>query len=70
MDFEITLEELKGKIDRKERFYLVEAQAPMMYRDAHLPGALNVPPSQVAELAPRLLPDKDAEVVVYCSGPT
>jgi rhodanese-related sulfurtransferase len=41
----------------------------MMYDDAHLPGAVNLPPGRVAELAPRLLPDKDAEIVVYCSGP-
>jgi len=70
LDFEIALEELKKKIDRKESLYLVEAQSPVMYEDAHLPGALNLPPNRVAELAPRLLPEKDAEIVVYCSGPT
>ncbi len=70
MDHVVTLGELKRKIDQKERFYLVEAQAPMMYEDTHLPGALNLPPGRVAELAPRILPDRDAEIVVYCSGPT
>jgi rhodanese-related sulfurtransferase len=42
----------------------------MMYEAAHLPGALNLPPGRVAELAPGLLPEKDIEIVVYCSGPT
>ena len=70
MDFEIARGELKQKIDRKEHFYLVEAQSPMMYEDAHLPGAVNLPPNRVAELAPAVLPEKDAEVVVYCGGPT
>jgi len=70
MDSTVTLDELKRTIERRGRFYLVEAQAPMMYEDAHLPGALNLPPNRVAELAPRILPDKDAEIVVYCSGPT
>ena len=70
MDFEITRDELKRKIDRKEPVVIVEAQSPMMYDDAHLPGAVNLPPGRVAELAPRLLPDKHAEIVVYCSGPT
>ena len=70
MDFEITREQLKQKMDRREVFFLVETQSPMMYEDAHLPGALNVPPNRVAELAPRLLPEKDAEIVVYCAGPT
>ena len=70
MDSAVTLDELKRTIERRGLFYLVEAQAPMMYEDAHLPGALNLPPNRVAELAPRILPDKDAEIVVYCSGPT
>ena len=70
MDFEITREQLKQKMDRREVFFLVETQSPMMYEDAHLPGALNLPPNRVAELAPRLLPEKDAEIVIYCAGPT
>jgi rhodanese-related sulfurtransferase len=70
MDFEITRDELRTKIERKDRFFLVESQSPMMYEDAHLPGAVNVPPAGVAALAPLLLPEKDAEIVVYCSGPT
>jgi len=70
VDFEITREQLKQKMDRREVFFLVETQSPMMYEDAHLPGALNLPANRVAELAPRLLPEKDAEIVVYCAGPT
>jgi len=70
VDFEITLDELKRKIDRGEPLVLVESQSPMMYEAAHLPGALNVPPGRVAELAPQRLPEKDMEIVVYCSGPT
>jgi rhodanese-related sulfurtransferase len=70
MDFEIGREELKRKIDRGEPLVLVEAQAPIAYEAAHLPGALNLPPGRVAELAPALLPEKEIEIVVYCSGPT
>ena len=45
---------------------LVEALGPMYYADAHLPGAVNIPPDLAAELAPDLLPDKDAPVETYC----
>lgn len=38
------------------------------FADAHLPGAVNIPPGQVEALAPRLLPDREREIVVYCSG--
>lgn len=66
----ISRDELKRKIDGGEEFLLVETLAPVAYAHAHLPGALNLPPDRVRELAPTLLPDKSAEIVVYCSGPT
>jgi len=49
---------------------LVEALGPMYFEDAHLPGAINVPYERVDELAPELLPDRDAEIVVYCASTT
>lgn len=64
----ISREELKGKLDRGEELVLVETLGPAYYEDAHLPGALNIPHTEVEELAPRLLPDKKAQVVVYCSN--
>ena len=59
-------EELKAKIDRGDDVVLVETLDPEYYEDAHLPGALNLPPDRIGELAPEILPDKDAEIVVYC----
>jgi rhodanese-related sulfurtransferase len=64
----ISREELKAKMDRKEEFFLVEALAERFYRRSHLPGAINLPPDAV-ERAEELLPDKRAEIVVYCSSP-
>ena len=68
MDATISTQDLKHKLDRKERVNLVETLAPERYREAHLPGALNIPPEQIKELAPRLLPDKSTEVITYCSN--
>ena len=47
---------------------VVEALPAMYYEDAHLPGAINLPHDSVDELAPSLLPDKEAAIVVYCSN--
>jgi rhodanese-related sulfurtransferase len=47
---------------------LVEALGAGFYDDAHLPGAINIPPAQVDTLAPALLPDRHAAIVVYCTG--
>ena len=48
---------------------VVEALPAPYYEDAHLPGAINIPHTEVAALAPELLPDKDAAIVTYCSNP-
>ena len=66
----VSREELKAKMDRGEAFTLVETLAEVAYQHAHLPGAINLPPDRVQELAPRLLPDKGAEIIVYCASPT
>jgi rhodanese-related sulfurtransferase len=58
--------ELRTKMDGGDPFVLLEVLAPQYYRHSHLPGALNIPPGKVAEMAPDLLPDKDAEIVLYC----
>ena len=65
-DDRITMEELHAKIERGDRFHLFEVLAPMYFRKHHLPGAVNLPPAQVRELAPRLIADRRAEIVVYC----
>jgi rhodanese-related sulfurtransferase len=66
----ISRDELKKKIDEKQDFKLVETLPSTAYHHAHLPGAINLPPDRVKELAPTLLPDKAAETVVYCANPT
>ena len=66
----ISRDELKLKIDRHDDFTLVETLPKVAYEHAHLPGAINLPSDQVNVLAPKLLPDKNAEIVVYCASPT
>ena len=60
--------ELRELIERGERLALVEALDADEFRRGHLPGAVNIPRRSVDELAPRLLPDRDVPVVVYCSS--
>jgi rhodanese-related sulfurtransferase len=57
-------------MDRGDKLILVETLPAQAYQKAHLPGAVNLPPDQVREAAPRPLPDQGAEIVVYCPGPT
>jgi len=68
MDATISTKDLKAKIDGKQNITLVETMAPERYREGHLPGAVNIPPERVKELAPQVLPNKDAEIVTYCAS--
>ena len=62
----ITREELHRKLDAGESFFLFEVLPEPYFRKHHLPGALHMPPTEVAETARRLVSDRDAEVVLYC----
>jgi rhodanese-related sulfurtransferase len=68
MERTISTKDLKAKLDRKDSVKVIETLAPERYREAHLPGALNIPPDKIKELAPQLLTNKDAEIVTYCSN--
>ncbi len=68
MESTISTKDLKNRLDRKENIKVVETLAPERYREAHIPGALNIPPEKIRELAPQLLPEKNAEIVTYCAN--
>ncbi len=68
MTTEISRDELQRELTGDAAPTLVEALGAAYFDDAHLPGAINIPPDQVDRLAPTLLPDIDAPIVVYCSG--
>ena len=67
MDRIVSTKDLKSKLNQKQ-ITLVETLAPERYREAHIPGALNIPPERIKELAPQLLPNKNAEIVTYCTN--
>ena len=65
----ISREDLKAKLDRGDDFILVETLSEEQYQHAHLPRSVNLPLYRLRELASKILPDKDANIVVYCGSP-
>jgi len=63
----ISRDELARRLENGE-VVAAEALPEGNFLDAHLPGAVNLPHDQVDELAPRVLPDKDRPVAVYCAN--
>ena len=66
---EIDRESLWQKLQNGDELVLMDALSPMSYAASHLPGAINIPPPSVDELAERRIPNLDTEVVVYCANP-
>lgn len=45
---------------------LVDVRTPEEFHKGHKEGALNIPVDEVELLAPQLLPDKNAVIMLYC----
>lgn len=65
---ELHRDELVELIHGDDNTILVEALPEEVYAEGHLPGAVNIRPRRVDELAPVLLPDPNARIVVYCGS--
>jgi rhodanese-related sulfurtransferase len=66
---EISQKDIESGI-RQGELVLVEALPEPHWKKGHLPGALNLPLEGLANRAAEILPDRDANIVVYCSGPS
>jgi rhodanese-related sulfurtransferase len=64
----ISREELRIRLSSSHPPVLVEALPERYYADRHLPGARHLPHDQVDALAAAVLPDKSAQIVVYCAN--
>lgn len=61
--------ELKALVEADARtFMLVDARNPEEYREAHIPGAVNIPQSQFESFTGLLPADKNVMLVFYCNG--
>ena len=66
----IPLEEVKKRFDsRAERpVTLVDVRENEEFRAGFIPGAVHVPRSYLEQRAEQKLPDKSAEIIIYCAG--
>ena len=63
---DITVQELKEKLDKQDNFILIDVREPHEYEEYNIGGEL-IPLGSVPEAVPAMLEDhKDEEVIVYC----
>src|SRR5258707_8087754 len=65
MDYEITTEEVKSKLDKGEAFTLLDVREPWEFETAHIVGAKLVPMGDVPSRAHQEL-YPEAHIVVVC----
>jgi rhodanese-related sulfurtransferase len=69
-DLEISVDELAQRLRGEQPPVVAEILGPQYFDAGHVPGALNLPLEGFSERALALLPDKGAEIVVYCASST
>ncbi|GAB3170443.1 rhodanese-like domain-containing protein [Myceligenerans halotolerans] len=65
----ISRDELAAAIEQQD-LTLIDTLPAAYYDKQHLPGAVNLVLADVDAHAADLLPDKNARLVTYCTGPT
>ena len=65
----ISRDALKAAIDAGT-VTVVDALGGDYYARQHLPGAVALAPGDVDAMASAVLPDRDATIVTYCTGPS
>jgi len=62
----LTAEEAKARMDSGDPVLIVDVRTPEEFLSGHIPGAINVPNEGILDEMPEELPDKNAEILLYC----
>jgi rhodanese-related sulfurtransferase len=65
---ETTVEEVKARLDRGEKFQLVDVREESEYAKDHLPGAIHLGKGVIERDIESRVPDLNAPLVLYCGG--
>ncbi len=65
---ETTVDEVKAKMDRGEKFQLIDVREESEYAKDHLPGAVHLGKGVIERDVEERIPDTGAEIVLYCGG--
>ena len=65
MNTDITVDELKQKLDANEQFIFIDVREPSEYEEFNL-GAQLIPLGTLSSALDTLLPHKDEEIVIHC----
>lgn len=62
----ISMDEAKTLMEKKEGYILLDVRTKGEYESGYIPGAINIPLSDIDEEIISSLPDKSQMILVYC----
>ncbi len=65
---ETNIQEVKPRLDRGDKFILVDVREESEWAAGHLPKALHLGKGIIERDIEQAIPDLNAEVIVYCGG--
>lgn len=65
---EASIDEVKARLDRGEKFVLVDVREESEYAKDHLPGAIHLGKGIIERDVEERVPDLNAPMVLYCGG--
>ena len=65
---EVSVDDVKTKIDRAEKFVLVDVREESEWAKDHLPGAIHLGKGIIERDIEATAPDKSTELILYCGG--
>jgi len=65
---ETTVDEIKARQERGERFLLVDVREESEYAKGHIPGAIHLGKGILERDIEQWVPDPNTEIVLYCGG--
>jgi rhodanese-related sulfurtransferase len=65
---ECKVQDVKQKLDRGERFHLVDVREESEWAAGHLPRAQHLGKGIIERDIETKIPEKDAEIILYCGG--
>ena len=65
---ELTVDDVKAKLDRGEKFLLVDVREESEFARDHLPGSVHMGKGVIERDVEEKVPDVNAPMVLYCGG--
>lgn len=65
----ITATDLRAALDGPAPPVLIDTLPGTVFAKGHIPGAINIRSDDILAEAPARLPDREAEIVIYCASP-